>query len=254
VRGEPGLAIGNAVGSAIANIGLILGVLCLLHPMAVRARDFRLPAYTMLMMGILLTILTIPLRLERWAGVLLLTFGGAYLVVDYRRHWAAREEGAEPEAKPSEAKMTLRAAVIWFLVGAATVVVGSRLLCDNGVRLAELVGIPQMVIGLTLVAFGTSLPELVTAVTAARKGVPELSLGNVIGANILNVTLVTGTAAAIRPLTMIRRMQLYNLPAMVVIFALLIVLARTHRRLTRAEGGVLLGAYALYITVLFLLR
>jgi cation:H+ antiporter len=133
-------------------------------------------------------------------------------------------------------------------------VVGSRLLCDNGVRLAELVGIPQIVIGLTLVALGTSLPELVTAITAARKGVPELSLGNVIGANILNITLVTGTAAAIRPLTMTRRMQAYNLPAMVAIFVLLVILARTHRRLTRAEGGVLLGAYALYLTVLFLLR
>lgn len=249
-RGQSGLAIGNAVGSAIANIGLILGVLCLLHPLAVRARDFRVPAFVMLGAGILLTVLTIPLRLERWAGGLLLACGLAFLAVDYLRHRVGRAEAQENADTPT---MGLRKAGVMFAIGAATVIGGSRLLCDNGVVLARMIGIPPMVIGLSLVAIGTSLPELVTAITAARKGVPDLSLGNVLGANILNVTLVSGLAATIRPLTMTRGMQLYNFPAMLAIFILLLVLARTGRRLTRKEGGILLGVYVLYLVGLFML-
>jgi len=113
-----------------------------------------------------------------------------------------------------------------------------------------------MIIGLTLVAFGTSVPELVTAITAARKGVPELSLGNILGANILNVTLVTGTAATVSrlPLTMSRTTQLYNFPAMVVVFVLVLVMGRTGHRFTRREGWVLIVAYAVYLVGLMIVR
>lgn len=250
-RGIPSLAIGNAVGSAIANIGLILALLCILHPMAVRARDFRVPSVAMLLAGILLAILTVPLKLGPWAGALLVTFGLAYLVLDVRRHRGLRDDGLETDARHQDALMPMRKAIARFAVGAVLVVAGSRLLCDNGRVLAEFIGIPRIVIGLTLVAIGTSLPELVTAISAARKGVPELSLGNVLGANILNVTLVSGTAACIHPLTLVRRMQLYNLPAMLVFFTLLLVLARTGNRLTRKEGVILMGTYVVYLVGLF---
>ena len=256
LRGQPGLAIGNAVGSAICNIGLILGLLCILRPMAVRASDFRVPSFYMLAMGVLLAVLTIPLRLERRAGVLLLVCGGAYLCMDYWRHRPRR--GAEPETVEvaGAERLPLPRSFGLFLVGAAMVVGGSWLMCENGKKLAELAGIPPMIIGLTLVAFGTSIPELVTAIHAARKGVPELSLGNILGANILNVTLVTGTAAtvAVKPLTMTRMTQLYNFPAMVVMFVLLLIMARTGRRLVRKEGWTLIAAYALYLVGLILIR
>jgi cation:H+ antiporter len=150
--------------------------------------------------------------------------------------------------------MSLRRSLGVFALGAALVIGGSRLLSDNALILATRLGVPPMIIGLTLVAFGTSLPELVTAITAARKGVPELSLGNIIGANILNITLVTGTAATITPLTMTRKTQAYNFPAMVGVFVLLLVLARTGRRLTRKEGWALIVFYAVYLVGLILLR
>lgn len=256
LRGHPGLAIGNAVGSAIANIGLILGLLCILRPMAVRAKDFRVPSLYMVAMGVLLTLLTIPLVLERAAGVLLLVCGTAYLCMDYRRHRPRR--GAEPETVEldDDGQLSLPKSFGLFLVGGVMVVGGSWLMCENGKTLAELAGIPPMIIGLTLVAFGTSIPELVTAVHAARKGVPELSLGNILGANILNVTLVTGTAGTVatKPLTMSRTTQLYNFPAMVAIFVILLVMARTGRRLTRKEGWALIGCYALYLVGLILVR
>jgi cation:H+ antiporter len=256
LRGQPGLAIGNAVGSAIANIGFILGLLCILRPLRVRPREFRVPSLVMLAMGVLLTVLTVPLVLERWAGVLLLACGGAYLVLDYRRHMPRRQREQETVDSSEMELQSVPRSIALFAVGAGLVLGGSWLLCSNGVRLAELVGIPPMIIGLTLVAFGTSLPELVTAITAARKGVPELSLGNILGANILNVTLVTGTAATVSPipLTMTRTTQLYNFPAMVLIFVLVLIMGRTGHRFTRNEGWVLIVAYAVYLVGLMIVR
>jgi len=253
-RGNPELAIGNAVGSAIANIGLILGVLCVLRPMNVRARDFRLPAFAMLGSGLLLFFLTVRLELARWGGVLLIICGAGYLLTDYLRHRPGRGTAGETVDSGEMPARSLGYYIVLFALGAAIVIGGSRLLCDTGVELARRMNIPPMIIGLTLVAFGTSLPELVTAITAARKGVPELSLGNVIGANIMNVTLVSGTAAAIRPLPLTPALQRYNFPAMLIIFVLLLVLARTGRRLTRKEGWVLIGFYALYLAGLILMR
>jgi len=279
LRGSPGLAIGNAVGSAIVNIGFILGVLCVLHPMPVRARDFRVPVFAMLAAGILLFLLPQPVReagrpleyeLKPWTGGLLLLCGAAYLFTDYWRHRPTTRQlavPAEPEAatgghpEPATGRagappMRLRTSILLFLLGAAIVIGGSRLLTDNALELARAMRIPPMIVGLTLVALGTSLPELVTAITSARKGVPELSLGNVVGANIMNVTLVTGVAAllSVKPLVMSLATRFYTFPAMLGIFVLLIILARTGRRLTRAEGVVLMAFYAAYLVGLILMR
>ena len=252
--GQPGLAIGNAVGSAIANIAFILGLLCVLKPMTVKRRDFRLPSWVMLVMGIVVSVLAIPLLIERWSGIMLLVFGGAYLLFDYRRHRA--RPGRETETAETGLEiMSIRRSIVLFIIGTLMVVGGSELLCRNGVQLAVLLGVPQIVIGLTMVAFGTSVPELVTAIHAARKGVPDLSLGNVIGANILNLTLVTGTAATIAPLAIRNRAHhVYNFGAMLFVFVLLKIMARTGRRLTRKEGWVLIGCYAAYLVGLMAIR
>lgn len=254
IRGNPGLAIGNAVGSAIANIGLILGILCILRPMAVRPREFRPPLVVMLVFGLLLTAMTVPLQLRRTDGAILIACALGWLVADYIRHTRSGEGRADDVATVEETVLALRPAVLLFLLGGGLVVGGSRLLTDNAVKLATMLGVPPMMIGLTLVAIGTSLPELVTAITAARKGVPELSLGNVLGANILNVALITGTAGAIAPLRMSRMMQAYNFPAMLALFLLLLLLSYTSRRLSKREGVILLTFYALYVAGLIFLR
>jgi len=254
MQGNAGLAVGNAVGSVICNIGLIVGILCLLHPLPVRVTDFRFPAVFMLGTGLLLTALTVPLQLGHPRGILLVICGIVYLTVDTVRHRRiARKRGAEVEA-PSEEMWSLSCSIIFFVLATGAVIVGSRLMSHNGVRLATILGVSPMVIGLTLVAVGTSLPELVTAVTAARKGVPELSLGNVIGANIMNITLITGVAGVIHPLTMTRNTQLYNFPAMLLMILLLLVQGRTGQQLSRQEGLVFLLFYVFYVGGLFLLQ
>jgi len=221
--------------------------------MRVKRRDFRLPSWFMLVMGVVVSVLAIPLLIERWGGIMLLVCGGGYLFIDYCRHRA--RPGKEPETAEAGVEiMGLRKSIVLFSIGALMVVAGSELLCTQGAKLAVLLGVPPIVIGLTMLAFGTSVPELVTAIHAARKGVPDLSLGNVIGANILNLTLVTGTAATIMPLAIRDRVHhVYNFGAMLVVFVLLKIMARTGRRLTRKEGWVLIGCYGAYLTGLMII-
>ena len=132
-------------------------------------------------------------------------------------------------------------------------VVGSRLLVDAAVNLAGALGIPNMIVGLTVVAVGTSLPELVTALTSTRRNVSDLAVGNVLGANIANLTFVVGTAAVLADVRMSRATQVFNFPAMLVIFGLLLWMLWTDRKVSRKEGIVLLVTYSFYLCALVLL-
>ncbi len=257
VTGQPGIAIGNAVGSAIANIGFILGMMCIIKPIAVNRREFSFPSFSLLAAALLLTLLTIRLTLSRASGFLLLALGLSYLFFDYFRHKRRSSEIVPEETSASyqDPRMTtLSRAILFFLLGLAMVAIGSRLMVGSAVKIAQSLGVPPIFIGLTLVAIGTSLPELVTAIASFSKGVADLSLGNIVGAGLLNCTVVTGTAAAICPLSMTRMAQVYNLPALLLIVTALIVLARTGGRLSRLDGSILFGLYAAYIVGLILLR
>jgi cation:H+ antiporter len=257
LTGRPGIAIGNAVGSAIVNIGLILGLTCIVRPIPVKREEFHFPSLSLLAAAVLLTVLTVGLTLSRASGFLLLVLGLLYLFFDYFRH-RRRAPNRSSEATSSglhDPRMrTLRRAVFFFLLGLAMVGGGSRLMIGSAVKIAEFLGVRPIFIGLTLVAFGTSLPELVTAIASVRKRVADLSLGNIVGAGLLNCTVVTGTAAAIAPLSMSRVTQLYNLPALVLVVATLILLARARNNLSRLDGGILFILYAAYIAGLILLR
>jgi cation:H+ antiporter len=259
LRGEAGLAVGNAVGSCICNIGLILGVTASIKQVDVHFRALRLPLFVMLGCGILLFLMTLDLSLSRGQGWFLLLGGALYFVWDFGRHWKNRkpEDMAEATAIETEKAaarwawvQTKPGTIVQFLVGAIIVVAGSRLLVEGAVGVAQRLGIPSIVIGLTVVALGTSLPELVTAVTSSRKSVSDLAVGNVLGANIANLTLVVGTAAVIQTVGLDRFTQLFNFPALLVIMGILVVILWTGRRVTRREGVVLLGVYALYIAAL----
>jgi cation:H+ antiporter len=258
-RGESGLAVGNAVGSCICNIGLILGVAAALRQVEVHPRILRTPLLAMFLAGVALFLLTLDLTLSRGQGAVLLLGGAVYFAWDFWQHWRDRRPRDLAEAKAIEQE---RVATPWawlqtkagtgvqFAVAALLVVVGSRWLVDGAVHVAARLGIPPIVIGLTVVALGTSLPELVTAVTSARQSVSDLAVGNVLGANIANLTFIVGTAAVIQEVTLSRFTQALNFPALLLVMALLLWLLLTDRRVTRREGVVLLGAYGLYLVVL----
>jgi cation:H+ antiporter len=257
LRGEPGIAIGNAVGSAILNIGLILALVCMIRPIPVNVREFRVPSLALLGVAILLTALTLGLTLSRLGGATLLLLGLSYLFFDYLRH----KRGGTPKTATENAGVlgdhrmrTLKRALLYFALGLALVIAGSKLMVDSAVKIAEALEVRPIIIGLTIIALGTSLPELVTAITSVRKKVSDLSLGNIVGAGLLNCTVVTGTSAVITPLAMSRTTQMYNLPALIVTVGMLILLARAGKRLSRRDGAILFGLYAAYIAGVILLR
>lgn len=259
LRGESGLAVGNAVGSCICNIGLILGVTAGLKQVDVHFRALRTPLLAMLGFGVLLLIMTIDLSLARWQGGLLLAAGLGYFGWDFRHHWRNRQPAAVAEASVIGAEkaaarwpwvQTRTGTLLQFLVGAGIVVAGSRLLVEGAVDAARRLGVPSIVIGLTVLAVGTSLPELVTAVTSSRKAVSDLAVGNVLGANIANLSLIVGAAAVIQSVGMDRVTQLFNFPAMLAMMALLGWILWTDRRVSRREGAVLLAVYGAYLAAL----
>ena len=260
-RGNAGLAVGNAVGSCICNIGLILGLTATLKSIDVHPRALRMALLTMGVLGVVLFLMTLDLALQRWQGLLLLMAGASYFAYDFINSARQRKPAEVAEAKAIEKAATQGLAwfqtqagtVVQFALSAGIVVFASSLLVDAAVNIATALGIPSLVIGLTVVALGTSLPELITAVGSARRQVSDLSVGNILGANIANLSLVIGVAAALTPVTMTRLTQLFDFPAMLALMGLLVWTLWTQHRLTRREGVILLVSYTAYNTVVVIL-
>ncbi len=246
--GQPQTAVGNAVGSAICNIGLILGLAALISPIAAARPPASRQGVIMLACGLALAGITLRGELSRWgAGLLLLGLAGyiLYSIASARGRVPALEEaGAVPDA---------RSPFFRFVAGGLGVVVGSVLLVKNAAILARTLGVPELVIALTLVAVGTSLPELVTALAASRAGHGDLALGNVLGANILNILWVLGGAGLARPLILRPQTLRLDLPAMLLMMALLLVFAFASGRLGRGAGACFMAAYAGYLLVILTL-
>jgi cation:H+ antiporter len=261
IKGESGLAVGNAVGSCICNIGLILGVTAAFKHIDVHPRELRTPLTAMFVCGGVLLVLTLDLTLSRWQGLLLIAGGIAYFIHDFRQHARDTDPGDIAEARAIEQEQvaghpllrTKGGTAALFSFGAVLVVIGSKLLVDGAVSIATELGVPSIVIGLSIVAVGTSLPELVTAITSARQNVSDLAVGNILGANIANLTLIVGSAASIKEVTMSRTMQMFNFPALLLAMGLMLHMLLSDRRVTRREGAFLLGFYGLYLSVLIVL-
>ncbi|HWP56801.1 MAG TPA: calcium/sodium antiporter [Candidatus Acidoferrales bacterium] len=261
LKGESGVALGNAVGSAVCNIGLVLATMATLKGIAVHPAELRTALTTMVALGLVLFLVTFDLRLSRVEGVILLLFGIGYFVYDF----FLRERDVDPqdiaEAVAIETAVvagrgwlrTRRGTTVQFCFGAAMVVWGSRWLVDSAVAVATALGVSPIIIGLTIIAVGTSLPELVTAVSSARQNVSDLAVGNVLGANIANLSLIVGTAAAIDEIRMSRTTQLFNFPALLILMGGVAFLVLRKKAISRRAGGGLLCFYFLYIAGLIAL-
>lgn len=257
-RGESGLAVGNAVGSCLCNIGLILGLTAALRPVKVRFQTLQGPFLIMAGFGMLLFVFTLDLSLGPRQGWFLVVAGIGYFAWDFHRHWRVRDSRDRAEAAAIESQL---GAVRWpwlrtrtgtglqFGVGAGVVALGSRLLVEGASGVAAGLGIPSVVIGLTVVAIGTSLPELVTAVTSARRSASDLAVGNVLGANIANLSLIVGAAAALSPVVLDRWTQALNFPPLLGAMAGLYWLLWRRHGVTQLQGLALVGAYLGYLAL-----
>ena len=247
-QGSGGMALGNAVGSVSCNTGLILGISLLFLPGKVDLRSLREKGFLLIFALLALLAFGIDRRLSWKEGLFLLALLLLYIKNDLsaaRRAIFPKEEGYL-ERSPHAALVYLGK----FLLGAVGLAAGARLLVDNGCILARLLGVPEAVIALTLVALGTSLPELVTTITALCRGQSSLSVGNIIGANFLDLTLVPAASALAGGGSLPMEHPLDLLTALgLLLLTLLPAMGKGHFR--RWQGGVLLGLYGGYVCLLF---
>jgi cation:H+ antiporter len=256
IQGNPGLAIGNAYGSNVANIALILGLTALLNPVQVSSKILRkeLPILT------LITLLSVGLLLDLEfssfdAAVLLLLL--ALLMV-----WTIFNGlKKEPDALADEVDqavpkpLTLKKALLFLVFGLLFLILSSRILVWGAVEIAQLFGVSDLVIGLTIVAVGTSLPELASSILAAKKGEHDIAMGNVIGSNLFNSTAVVGVAGAIKPFTIDGLVLRRDMLVMTLLTISLFIIGYGFRknrqgRVNRFEGTGLLIVYAIYTIIL----
>jgi cation:H+ antiporter len=253
--GDPGIALGNAIGSNIANIGLILGVTAILVPIAVHRGVLVREMPLLLGLTVLLAVLMLDGEITRVDAFILVAALGvqiAWSVWDARR----RQREAEPDELAIEVEererieaMSHARAWAWTLGGIVLLVVASRVLVWGAVGIAQRLGWSDLVIGLTVVAIGTSAPELAAAVAAARRGATELVLGNVIGSNIFNTLAVVGLAGLIAPTVVEPAALARDLPVLLIFTVALVTMGyrpRGHGRINRIEGAVLVTAWAAY--------
>lgn len=248
--GHTDLTIGNAVGSAICNIGLALGVVIAIKAIPVEDGAFLHKGAIMLFSGLALITLSIDGSLTALDGLFLLVIFIGFLYYNYRLQSAIFNGNEKKREKLSLTEM--KSDVFFFILGSVCVVIGSRILVDSGTQIATWLGIPEMIIGLTLVALGTSLPELITAVSATLKGHQDLSIGNILGANTMDIAMILGFSSQIRTLPILPQSINYDFPVMILIMLMLVVFGITGKKLQRWEGGVILITYFAYIAGLFL--
>ena len=247
VMGDSGIALGNAVGSAIANIGLIVGVVAVMGVVKVDVKDFRRRSLWMLGASVLVILFAWSLHMGRFFGAILLGLASVYLILDYRQIREQKKKHGPTPSQETFESIPLRNAALLFGTGAVMVILGSRLLVTSGSSIATALGIPSVVIGLSVIAIGTSLPELVTAVTAMKKKVPDLSIGNIVGANVLNLAAITGAAALIRPLTLSVFTRNYSFIWLSLFVLSMIGFFWKKGEIGKKQGLIFLGLYSLYI-------
>ena len=242
---DPGIAIGNVVGSNMANIGLILGLGAVLARFHLQARVVRVDLPFALMASIFLWAhCTATAGVTRIAGVVLLCAFVVYLVGSVRFAHGSREAYTE---KHKEGPHPVRD-VLWILGGLGGIVVGAWLLVHGAEKIARLAGVSELFVGLTVVALGTSLPELATLLAAVRRGEGDLAVGNVAGSNIFNLLFVLGVTATVRPMDVEPLMLTRDLPALAFFGVLAFPILSKERRIGRFHGFLLLLAYGGYWT------
>ena len=251
VRGEPDLAVGNAIGSNIANIGLVLGVVALIRPIELKSATLRREMPALLAVSLLTVALFLDSYLSRVDGLVLLT--GLIIVVIWLVRLGLRSSASDPVQQDFEAEIPddlgMLWAVIWLVVGLASLLFGADLLVDGAIDIARVVGVSEVVIGITLVALATSLPELAVSAVSALRGEYGLAIGNIVGSNIFNLLAVIGVAASIQPAVL--PPEVLSLHIFVMVAFTLVLFAMTYEydgrgAISRFEGFALVTAFVAY--------
>ena len=257
MEGNPGLALGNAIGSNIVNIALILGVTAVISPIVVNSNIVKKEIPLLLLIVFIIGYLLLDNFLSFIEGIILL--GGFFALVVWSIISAMRNKGdaleSDMEDELIEHSMSLKAGIVWLIIGLVLLIASSRLLVWGAVGVATEFGISDLIIGLTIVALGTSLPELAASIIAARKGEHDIAIGNVVGSNMFNILAVIGIATVIAPMNNIPFEVLQrDWVVMLVLTIALLVMSYAFKAkngvITRVEGTILIICYVAYNTYL----
>ena len=257
--GQGAMAYGNAIGSIICNTALIAAISVTCNPGSVNVKTMKMPVFFFFTSAAVYCLAAYWLgTFPRWLGIIMLAIFVVYLIANVRQGLRYPEETAE-EAESAKASRSLAMELVLLVIGAALIAYGANLLVEHGTIIAQKLGVPETVIALTFVALGTSLPELITTITSLKKGHASLGIGNVIGANVFNLVLVSGMAVTIAPFDVpVGKLLLgqnaslvLDIPLMLLVMLLLTVPALTKKRLSRWQGITLLCIYAAFCAFQF---
>lgn len=260
ISGHGEIAYGNAIGSVICNTSLIAAITVAVKPSEVDPKTLKIPTLFFFIAAIIYALVAYTSGFfARWVGILLLVLFVVYMVINVKAVKNMPKEEIPEDDKTESNTMTKD--IVLLVVGAVLIAIGANLLVDNGTLIAAALGVPEAVIALTFVALGTSLPELVTAITSLVKGHSSLSLGNIIGANLFNLVLVSGLSVTLRPFAIPQDSMLFgkitslvlDIPVMFAVMLLLTIPALKRAKLSRWQGITLLLIYAAFCTIQFVI-
>ncbi len=247
--GHDDLAVANVVGSCIMNILIVLALAALARPLRVSRNVITTDAPAMLFFTAFFMLFAYDGNtIHRWQGLFFVGALGLYTLSTY--HQSRRQPKVVEDEYEQDRRLRPRPSwvnVLAVVIGIAGLVTGADLIVDGAVGIATLLGVSKRIIGLTIVALGTSLPELATCVIAARRGQPDIAIGNVVGSNIFNILAVIGVTAAFFPLNIAPETYRFDAPVMLGVVVLSFWVLRTGHRISRREGALLLGIYAVYL-------
>ncbi|MEE9573742.1 MAG: calcium/sodium antiporter [Candidatus Neomarinimicrobiota bacterium] len=252
IEGNPGLVMGNVVGSNICNIALILGVAAMISPMSVKSQVIKREIPIMIIVSVILLLILLDDTITRVEGVFLVIGIITYIILGYK--YSIKDKDNEEVIKEFEEIIPKSPYKVWqslvlMLVGLGLLVFGSNLFVDGAVAIAEKFGVSQAVIGLTIVALGTSLPELTTSIVASFKNENDIAIGNAVGSNVFNILSILGISSLISPISN-TGITMVDLSIMMFFTILILPLSKTKFTLRRWEGALLFCGYVAYVIYL----
>lgn len=240
ISGFPGISVGNVIGSNIANVLIVLGIAAMISPVLIDRKEVRVDTVMMILSTIAMAVAVWTELLPRWAGLAMVVWIVAYVVYQYKASKIdVNDDDEAGDGLPGNP-------FILVTVGILTLVIGSEILVQGAVAGGFALGIPEAVIGMTVIAFGTSLPELTACIAAARKGQSDMIVGGIVGSNIFNILSVMGISAVVKPLVIDPRFTQFDLPIVLAVTLVFSVFLLVTGRIGRIAGGVMAASYVLF--------
>ncbi|MBU1028997.1 calcium/sodium antiporter [Patescibacteria group bacterium] len=255
LAGENSLTLGNVLGGNMVNLGVALGLTALIAPIGLPAKNHRFELYSLVFALAILYMLLRDGLLSRFDGLILVTMAIVFILAVIREATTmSKVERVIKRTITIKRRRERLYNIIAIAAGLALLFIGARMTVVNAVSLARLAGVSEVLIGLTLIALGTSLPEILTTIISAIKKTEQLSIGNIIGSNVMNVLLILGVSVLISPIKINQTVWQYDLPFLLLTTLIFISIVRSSQKISRREGLLLLSAYVIYVLFAFLLR